>query len=229
MNWADDIAYSVHDLEDFHRCDFIPWSKIIGKSAPDLDSLIRSCTAQWHDEPSNAEERMHKAHARLSELLEGFPSVVRAGPYDGSREQRQAIRWLTSTLIGRFIRATKIRERGDQIGNGLLDIDNDFKDEVRLLKQITRDYILISPALAAQQQGQKRILRNLFHDLLEEIEENELHVLPRRFHHLVNDSGMSSARIAADCIASLTEGEAIGLHRRLSGILSGSVLDPIVR
>jgi dGTPase len=41
--------------------------------------------------------------------------------------------------------------------------------------------------------------------------------------------GESVSRFAADCIASLTEGEATALHGRLLGYKSGSVLDPIVR
>lgn len=229
MSWADDIAYSVHDLEDFHRCNFIPWTRIVGESAPAFRALIENCTAEWHDGPSNAGDRIRKAHARLSELFEGFPSVVRAGSYEGTRDQRQAIRMLTSILIGRYVQATKIAEDGDNSDNGLLKVDDDCKDEVRLLKQITRDYILTSPSLAAQQQGQMRVLQNLFEDFHEEIQKREPRVLPRRFHHLVEDDSVSAARTAADCIASLTEREAIALHRRLTGLLSGSVLDPIVR
>lgn len=36
-------------------------------------------------------------------------------------------------------------------------------------------------------------------------------------------------RIAADCIASLSEREAVGLHGRVYGISDSSILDPIVR
>lgn len=35
--------------------------------------------------------------------------------------------------------------------------------------------------------------------------------------------------MVADCIASLSESEAVALHARLTGTASGSVLDPIVR
>ena len=230
MDWADDIAYSVHDLEDFHRCNFIPWARIIGEDAPDLERIIENAISKWHAKPPDAAGRMRDAHRRLSRLFEGFRATILSGAYEGTREQRLAIRTLTSTLIGRYIQSTKLVEKANYTeGAPRVALENIYVDEVKLLKQIARDYILSSPSLAAQQLGQQRILESLFHDFHNEIKAQKPRILPRRFHHLVEDNGLSPARVAADCVASLTEGEAIALHQRLTGLFSGSVLDPIVR
>lgn len=230
MDWADDIAYSVHDLEDFHRCNFIPWARIIGKDAPDVERIVENAVAKWHGAPSDAKGRMRDAHRRLSGLFEGFRATILYGAYEGTQPQRLAIRTLTSTLIGRYVLATKLVEQGSYQPVGpRISLDQKHEDEVRLLKQIARDYILSSPSLAGQQLGQRRILESLFGDFHEEIRAGKPRVLPRRFHHLIEDQSISPARVAADCVASLTEGEAIALHQRLTGQFSGSVLDPIVR
>lgn len=108
-------------------------------------------------------------------------------------------------------------------------IDSGEADEVLILKQITRDYVINNPSLAAQQKGQERVLRTLFDYLFEDSKKGIPKYLPMRLRYLWLDGAESPARFVADCIASLTEAEALGLHGRLHGYASGSVLDPIVR
>jgi dGTPase len=229
MDWADDIAYSVHDLEDFHRCNYIPWARIMGDRAPDLERVVKAAEDKWHDRPSDSGARLREAHRRLSSFFTGYQVAIMGGAYAGTREQRLAIRTLTSELIGRFIRGTRLSNDLDASRGSKLDLDPYYEDEVRLLKQVAKDYIISSPALAAQQRGQQRILKELFFDFLDELERGEPAILPMRYHHILDEDDFTPARAAADCVASLTEGEAIALHRRLSGAASGSVLDPIVR
>ena len=52
---------------------------------------------------------------------------------------------------------------------------------------------------------------------------------PNALDDLVEQDGVSIARKASDCIASLTEAETMAMHARLHGYSVGSVLDPTVR
>jgi dGTPase len=145
--------------------------------------------------------------------------------YEATPEQRRAIRILTSQLIGRYIKSIKLNVPATETEPCLV-VEPNEEDEIRILKQITFEYVINNPNLAAQQRGHKRILEELFADLNESGSEK---YVPRKHLYLFEDNGLARSRAVADCIASLTESEALQLHGRLRGYSSGSVLDPIVR
>lgn len=222
MDWADDVAYSVHDLEDFHRCNALPWQRVFGESDRIIDHALGPRT-------KTEKAKLTAAYERLREFLEGTYSALLSDPYEGTRLQREQLRRMTSQLIGRYINAITIND--DTSSNKAVKFNDEWATEVRILKQITRDYIIGSPTLAAQQYGQKRIIADLFQTLWKghDAELGHPPFLPIRLRYLSDVEGTSRARIVAHCVASLSESEAVGLHARLSGTTTGSVLDPIVR
>jgi len=224
MDWADDIAYSVHDLEDFHRCGTLPWHRILQSE----NEIVNNAVVRWYGGPTNAEGRLREAFRNLKALLEGSFAQLIEEPYEGTREQRQMLRLLTSGLIGRYIRAVTLVVPSAE-GDSVVRIKDDEGDEVRILKQITWDYIINNPSLAAQQKGQEHILRTLYTNVFEDSQKAPAKYLPIRLQSLWAPEATNAARFVADCLSSLTENEAMGLHARLHGISGGSVLDPIVR
>ncbi|MCW1987643.1 UNVERIFIED_ORG: dGTPase [Sphingomonas sp. R1F5B] len=224
MDWADDIAYSVHDLEDFHRVGVIPWWSILKDGQ--RDNLITQVVGNWFAAPADAAARMRTALDRIALVIRPFPKVTDE-PYDGSRDQRRQLRNFTSKLIGRYIQAAKIAPPESERP---VEIERFAEDEVRLLKHLARHYVIGLPALKAQQYGQSRIVADLFEIFRSEGRTGRIDLFPPRLRYIWEDlAGDGPARIAADCVAALTENEAYQLHRRLTGYESGSVLDPIVR
>ncbi len=225
MDWADDIAYSVHDLEDFHRCGAIPWAQILNDPETS-DGLIGRATEKWFGRPRGAKARLRAAFERVSDTIKGVFGEDLIDPYDGSRAQRLNLRSLTSLLVGRYLTAVKLEPDGDRSG---LVVGDDQSDEVKILKQITKDYIISNPSLAAQQHGQRLVITDVFQAILKAAKKDVPNFLPIRLRYIWELSDGHRARFAADCIASLSERELVGLHGRLFGTASGSVLDPIVR
>jgi dGTPase len=228
MDWADDVAYSVHDLEDLHRCGLIPWTAI--KNDEETRRLIvERAVNNWFGRPDSAEEDLYRALDRVLKAILDVYSLDEQ--YDGSRSHRIALRQLTSNLIRRYgasLRLKGLHEVRKSVP--VVIIDPSDEQEVRILKQITRDYLIEHPSLVAQQEGQKRIVSSLYTMIYSDATKSPPKYLPRRLHYLWdNDIYNGPARATADCISSLTEAEIIGLHKRLHGTFSGSVLDPIVR
>jgi dGTPase len=227
MDYADDIAYSIHDLEDFHRCAALPWTSILSEQG--TEKLVAHANASWWRPPYDSEGRLREACRSLSDFLLATFGAFLSERYDGSKTQRVQLRRMTSLLIGRYIDKLKLKNRDEIEADGVcVKIESNFADEIKILKQITRDYIINVPSLAAQQRGHRRIVEQLFEDLYEDSVKDWPVYLPVRLRYLW--AGVDRrARFAADCISSLSEAEALALHARLRGLASGSVLDPIVR
>jgi len=220
MDWADDIAYSVHDLEDFYRAGLVSWLHLRQDDA--RERVVEKALQGWHKQPESAKKDLEQASIRLEVMREAVVSLL--SPFNGDRQQRSELRWFTSELIGRFLQAAKIGR------SGTLEIEPEYEHEVRFLKGITRCFVIDNTALAAQQHGQRRVLEELFTDLYDAANVPSKRALfPHRTRHLLTTKTENPPRVVADTIACMTEEEVVALHRRLRGIDGGTVLNPIVR
>ena len=85
-----------------------------------------------------------------------------------------------------------------------------------------------NPGLATQQDGRRHIIGQLFAIFAKAAAVEDLAVFPISAREQLEEVGSThpqQMRIVCDLIAGLTEQQAVDLHRRLTGIDFGSVLD----
>jgi dGTPase len=224
MDWADDVTYSVHDMEDFYRAGRIP-----------LHVLARS--------GENAERRrffddVYQRHAGdknfypRPELEEVFGSLMAAfwqinEPYSGLRDQRSKLRYCTSHLIHRYVMAVDL----DKAENAII-IDEELKKEVAILKELTWTYVIEGPALAMQREGQRRIVTVLFDAYTDASESRKKWSLfPPYYREQLEKvaSPIDRKRIVVDLIAGMTEPQAIAGYAQIMGVQPTVTLEEIIR
>jgi dGTPase len=92
MDWADDVAYSVHDMEDGFHAGLITVKNL--KAATERAEVSRTAIAYC---PGGVTE------AELTEILEALLALdIWPASYDGGPATVAALKNLTSELIGRF-------------------------------------------------------------------------------------------------------------------------------
>lgn len=220
MDWADDISYSIHDLEDFHRVGVIPWQEILDSKR----SLTQDAFDNWFGASEDKRELLDVAFDSIKTLLEVSFADALLRRYDANREQRVALRTLTSQLTSNFLTSTKLSD-----GEEFISLDLTTEAQVKLLKQITKSYVISRPELVAQQQGQKWIIEQTFTTIYDNSADGYPKFLPPKFRYIREICGDNRARFASDVICSMAEPELVALHGRLFGSLTGSVLNPIIR
>ncbi len=207
MDWSDDCAYSVHDLEDAIFTNQVS----VKNFEKDFQELH---TVMVRDYGSDAtEQEAVQAHQRLS-ALSAWPHY-----YDGTHRSLARLKDSTSQLIGRFVLAAELETRKVH-GDGPLsrysadlEIPRDQVIEVDFLKAIAGHYLINAPLSQERYAKQQIIIREIVEMLLASAPRE----LDSFFLKAWNEAGDETARmrVIIDQVAALTDPGAYALHARL--------------
>ena len=229
MDYADDVAYSVHDLEDFFRAGLIPVASLAQR-----DGAFTAFLKEWCEDPRTSvtmEEVDASRDMLLSMLRDLFPFD---GQYDDTFDHRASLRTATSNLIQQYVWAVKIAPTG---ASRPLEVPELVRLQLKFLQRLVWRFVIENPRLATQQHGQRRIVRSLFGTYLTAVKDRDVALVPPLFHRALEALGDArpkaqrkqdtpdETRLAVDIVASFSDGQAVLLHRRLTGIATGSVTD----
>jgi dGTPase len=217
MDLADDIAYSLHDVEDFHRSGVLQFSPVSGEfrawlaDRPALARLDVQRLATAGRQPGAGLERLRRrvqardgwifeeetfAQAVLSVAAE-FVDGVLATPYDGSMAADRAISGFVSRWIEHLI--TSVRPDPDPpVRSGYVRMTSQAWHEVSVLKFVNSYFILDRPDLAMFQRGQERTISHLVTGFDRWLSDRgDAARAPRRLLDLVNSATYGYERIAS--------------------------------
>ena len=210
MDWADDVGYSVHDVEDAvasGRLDLGVLRRRRGLE-PVLETAVRLYV------PDLTESDVAAAADRL--LATG--AVVERS--DGSRAALAGLKDMTSLFIGRFVRAAEEATRHrfgaaplSRYGADLV-VPDAARAECALLKGLAAHFVMFAPEREEARDAERRVVTDLL--AVYRRDPGLLDPLHRADHDAaVTDSGR--LRAVVDQVAGLTDVRAWTLHRRWCG------------
>jgi dGTPase len=227
MDWADDVAYSVHDMEDGFHAGLITFKNL--KSQTERAEVSRTAIAYC---PAGVTE------AELTEILEALLALdIWPVSYDGGPATVAALKNLTSELIGRFCVAAQQAtlaaasesapypttatplSHTSPVGHSFTRYAADLvvprrqRLECALLKAITARYVMNRAGVVVTQARERELLTELTYA----VERGAPQTLDPLLRPSWDAAGTDAARrrVVIDQVASLTDTSAIAWHHRL--------------
>ncbi|WP_329109009.1 dNTP triphosphohydrolase [Micromonospora sp. NBC_01699] len=206
MDTADDIAYAIHDVEDFHRvgvlrqgavaAELLAWQRDSDRFRAMTDAILDHGLRRPGASIERLRRQLHRKDAWISDDV-AFAAAVEhvrlelvdgllAAPFDGSIEAEQGVSGFSARWTRRLVDAiTVVAEPPVRAGHVLLAPAQ--WHEVQVLKFVHHQFVLARPDLALHQRGQARLLDTLVQALLDWIlDPREEARLPRRLHDLID-------------------------------------------
>jgi dGTPase len=228
MEWADDLTYAVHDVDDFFRAGLIPLDRLRDPKSGELKRFANLLEEARDADPDafpdfKVDELVEAARQPLSLYGPG-------DPYEHTISMRASMREFGSKLITDYLEAFTLADDPDS-GQVKLLIDADARCQVQALNMLVGVYVIRRPGLAVVQHGQKRVISDLFRwysDASVAGKDGDRRLFPPGAKERLEDAedtAAARARVVVDLISGLTESSAIQLHHRLSGGWTAPTLD----
>lgn len=211
MDLADDVAYSVHDLEDGVVAGKVELSWLVDDGAR---RQVWQTVRDWYL-PDVTDQELDEA-LRTLRGVGSWPETS----YDGSRRAQAALKDLTSDLIGMFcqqVRDATVHAYGDlpltryaaelvvPRGTGLA---------IAALKGVAAHYVMRAEDRVAVLVRQRELVAELVSLLLSRGPEQLMPAFRADFE--AADSDAARLRVVVDQVASLTDSSAVTWHHRLT-------------
>ena len=219
MDWADDVAYSVHDLEDGLQCEFLfpslPMERVVDcvwKHLSLNDSILEDLTID-----------------RVRQILEELKEKL--------ADPQKTIRDVTRYYINRFVTSVQIqpREVEGMSFNFYLKFDpSEVLQECAVFKALSFEFLIRDERTTTFAYKGREIIQRIFEALLDNTSKSagkgrfDLFSRDKRevFENTKDDESVF-ARLVCDHIASMTDGQAIRLYRRLFEATGSSLFEPV--
>ena len=215
MDWSDDVAYSVHDVEDGMQAGHLAPGTLHAPS--ERRDIFAVAAARYA--PGAAEDELAEALDRLL-AQDWWPRA-----YDGTAFAQARLKDATSQLIGRFCLAAEGATR-EAYGTGRLTryaaelvVPRGVRLECAVLKAVADRYVMQRPDQERLRADQRVVLGELAQALVARAPEG----LDPQYRALHGEAGDERARlrVVVDQISSLTDASARALHRKLTASPGG--------
>ncbi|MGY1435624.1 deoxyguanosinetriphosphate triphosphohydrolase [Streptomyces reniochalinae] len=211
MDWSDDVAYSVHDLEDGIRAGHLQPRSL--RSGPERGDVFACAAARYA--PGADEAELAEALDRLL-AQEWWPHE-----HDGTALAQARLKDATSQLIGRFALAAEAATRA-AYGSGPLTrygaeliVPGPARLECAVLKAVADCHVMQRPELERLRVEQRAVLRELAEVLLARAPEGLDAQYADLYEEASGAEGVAAARlrVVVDQISTLTDAAARSLHQ----------------
>ncbi len=207
MDWADDVAYSVHDLEDGVQAGHVRLDRL--NSVDERDQLVSLTRESYLDVPA----------AELEAALERLRAQpFWLGRFDGSMRSMVSLKRMTSELIGRLSGAATRATREHADGVPLSRYDGDVvvpaetRAECAVMKAMADLYVMRREVTIRAQRRQREQLSELLAALATSAP-GSLEPWLRTAYDAAPDDD-ARLRVVVDQVASLTDTSALTWHER---------------
>jgi dGTPase len=210
MDWADDVAYSVHDVEDGIHGGYLTLRPLI-RSADERTALCADVASAYSDE---SPDTLLDSLARL--LADDVVAAV--VDYDGSYSAQIALKRMTSVLTGRFVSGAVDATHGRYGPEPVRRYDADLivpptvRNQCALLKGMALRYVM-----RARGDDWYDRQRQIVIELVDALYRRAPDHLDPMFAPIWKAAGDDAARlrVVIDQVASLTDPAALAWHGTL--------------